>query len=284
MTTPALRAQPPADGPAIIYGTAWKGEATADCTRRALARGFRAIDTAGQPKHYNEAGVGEGLAAAMAELELTRDEVFIQTKYTPPLGQGRELPYDPKAAPADQVEQSLARSLANLGTDWLDSYLLHAPDGRWGMADVDWARWRALEAAHDDGRVRRIGISNAAPVHLRELFEQAQVRPVAVQNRCFARSGWDRDMRVLCAEQGVAYQGFSLLTANRDVLDQSTVRHIAGTHAVTPAQIVFAFARGIGMVALTGTSTDTHMDQDLAAVNLALETDELAAIEAVIAR
>ena len=128
------------------------------------------------------------------------------------------------------------------------------------------------------------GASNAAPVHLRELFEQAQVRPVAVQNRCFARSGWDRDMRVLCAEQGVAYQGLSLLTANRDVRDQSTVRHIAGTHAVTPAQIVFALARGIGMVALTGTSTDTHMGQDLAAVHLALDADELAAIEAVIAR
>ncbi len=274
-----INTTPPPDWPRIFYGTAWKGETTAELTRQALGCGFRAIDTAGQPKHYHEPGVGEGIAAAIDALGIERRHLFIQTKYTPPLGQGRELPYDPKAAPAEQVEQSLERSLANLGTDWLDSYLLHAPEGRWGMAEVDWARWRALEAAYHDGRVQRIGISNAAPVHLRELTEQAQVPPMAVQNRCFARSGWDRDVRALCAENGIAYQGFSLLTANRQVLEHPSVSELARAHRITAAQVVFAFARGVGMVPLTGTTSHQHMAEDLAALDLALDDDALAAVE-----
>ncbi|MES1945346.1 aldo/keto reductase [Salinisphaera sp. PC39] len=271
----------PADWPEIVYGTAWKGERTAELVRLALACGYRAVDTAGQPKHYYEPGVGAGIASAFDELKLQRDDLFLQTKFSPVMAQGCEIPYDTGAPSAEQVEQSLDQSLTNLGTEYLDSYLLHAPQGARGLADADWAIWEALEAAYERGQVRRIGISNAAVPHLEELLTHARIPPVAVQNRCFARDGWNRDVRALCAEHGIAYQGFSLLTANPGVAEDATVQKLANQLEATPAQIVFAFARAVGMVPLTGTTSEQHMADDLAACELSLDADAVAAVERV---
>lgn len=269
----------PSDWPSILYGTAWKGERTAELVRLALGCGYRAVDTAGQPKHYYEPGVGAGIASALEELALQRDDLFLQTKFSPVMAQGQEIPYDTGASPAEQVEQSLANSLANLGTDYLDSYVLHAPQGGRGLADVDWAIWEALEAAYDRGQVRRIGISNAGVPHLEDLVTHARIPPATVQNRCFARDGWNRNVRALCAEHGIAYQGFSLLTANPGVAEHPTTRELAEQLDATPAQIVFAFARAVGMVPLTGTTSERHMTDDLAACGLALEPDAVASLE-----
>jgi len=257
--------------PAIIYGTAWKGAATAPLVRQALEAGYRALDTANQPRHYHEAGVGEALARALPDLGLARAELFLQTKFTPPAGHGEQIPYDPAAAPEDQVAESLRGSLSHLGTDYLDSYLLHAPQDPRGLTDTDWRIWAAMETAQQAGTVRRIGVSNAGAAHLRELLANATVAPAAVQNRCFARSGWDREVRMLCRERGICYQGFSLLTANPQVLEDSRVHAAAEGHTATPAQIVFAFARAIGMVPLTGTTDAGHMAEDLAALDITLE-------------
>lgn len=275
----AVAQHPPAGWPAILYGTAWKGTATAELTRRAIGCGYRGVDTAGQPVHYDEAAVGVGVANARADLALEREALFLQSKFTPLPGQGRDVPYDHRAPPSAQLEQSLARSLENLGTDYLDSYLLHAPRGGRGLADADWAVWHALEAAYGRGQVQRIGISNAGVAHLEELLAHAGVAPMAVQNRCFARDGWDRDVRELCARHGIAYQGFSLLTANTGVLRGASVRDVAARVDATPAQVVFAFARAVGMIPLTGTTSEQHMADDLAALELALDDDTVAALE-----
>lgn len=114
--------------------------------------------------------VGAGLARARDELGIGRDALFVQSKFTPLPGQGRDVRHDRRAAPSEQVEQSLARSLSNLGTDSLDSYLLHAPQGWRGLTDADWAVWEPLVAAYRHGRARRIGISNAELPHLEELL------------------------------------------------------------------------------------------------------------------
>src|SRR6202030_4523572 len=111
--------------PGFLYGTAWKEERTASLTELALRMGFRAIDTANQRRHYFEEGVGQGLAAAYSEGLLTRAELFLQTKFTYQRGQDHRLPYDPEASLTVQVAQSMASSLEHLGTDSVDSYLLH---------------------------------------------------------------------------------------------------------------------------------------------------------------
>src|ERR1700678_1727579 len=106
--------------PRFLYGTAWKEDQTARLTRLALQCGFRGIDTANQRKHYHEAGVGWAIAAAIAGGQLTRDDLFLQTKFTFRRGQDHRLPYDAQAPIAAQVEQSCANSLEHLGGDAID--------------------------------------------------------------------------------------------------------------------------------------------------------------------
>src|SRR6266480_116525 len=97
--------------PDFLYGTAWKEDLTSALTELALRAGFRGIDTANQRRHYFEAGVGQGLAAAYRAGVITRVHVFLQTKFTYQHGQDHRLPYDPTASLSAQVAQSLASSL-----------------------------------------------------------------------------------------------------------------------------------------------------------------------------
>jgi diketogulonate reductase-like aldo/keto reductase len=248
--------------PEFMYGTAWKEDATARCVADAIAAGFRAIDTANQRKHYCEAEVGVGLARAYAT-GVTREQLFLQTKFTYRRGQDHRLPYDPSADVATQVQQSFASSLEHLGVDRLDSYVLHGPASDHQLGEIDKAVWRTMEQLQRAGKIGLLGISNVALVHLRELVAHAEVAPAFVQNRCYARLGWDREIRSFCAAHGIVYQGFSLLTANRDVLEQREFAAICKRAGRTPAQVVFRFAQQVGMLPLTGTTDPAHMREDL---------------------
>jgi diketogulonate reductase-like aldo/keto reductase len=265
--------------PRFLYGTAWKENDTERLTSLAIAQGFRGIDTANQRRHYYEEGVGRAIATAIDRGILRRDDLFLQTKFTFRGGQDHRLPYDPNAPVSAQVEQSLASSLAHLGTDVIDSYVLHGPTRRDGLADADWEAWRAMEAIHASGRARLLGVSNVSLGQLRLLREGAKVHPRFVQNRCYAELGWDRAIREFCAANDIVYQGFSLLTANRAVLTHPELARIAQRRGVTPAQVVFRFALDIGMMPLTGTTSVDHMRADLAVFDFRLEPAELARIE-----
>jgi diketogulonate reductase-like aldo/keto reductase len=264
--------------PGWLYGTAWKEDATESLAFGALGAGFRGLDTANQRKHYHEAGVGRAIARAQGA-GLRRDELFVQTKFTHLDGQDHRLPYDAAAPIADQVAQSFTSSLAHLGVAHIDSLILHGPSQRDGLAPADREAWRAMEAIAEAGRAGLIGISNVTGKQLRELVELARIPPVFVQNRCYADRGWDRAIRAQCADAGIIYQGFSLLTANRDVVAGRTVRAIATRYGKTPAQVVFRFARQVGMLPLTGTSSPQHMREDLAIDDFDLSGDEIAAID-----
>jgi len=261
--------------PSIMYGTAWKEERTAQLTGLALAAGFRAVDTANQRKHYFEAAVG----AAVDASGLGRADLFLQTKFTYADGQDHRLPFDRVADVATQVRQSFESSLQHLGVDYIDSYLLHGPSLSRGWSAQDRQAWHAMEALHGEKRVRLIGVSNVSLEQLATLCDEATVAPAFVQNRCYARTGWDRDVRAFCRQQGIVYQGFSLLTANRRELSGPTVTAIAKRLAATVPQVVFRFAIAIGMLPLTGTSDRTHMQHDLACLAIDLDPDDLAAIE-----
>ncbi|MBY0515254.1 MAG: aldo/keto reductase [Gemmataceae bacterium] len=267
--------------PPFLYGTAWKEDATERLTLLALRQGFRGIDTANQRKHYHEAGVGRGIAAAVADGVATRDELFLQTKFTFRGGQDDRLPYDPAAPIAAQVGQSFASSLGHLGTDVIDSYVLHGPTVRDGLGRADWEAWRAMEELHRGGRARLLGVSNVSLGQLRRLCDGARVPPRFVQNRCYAARGWDRDIRAFCAANGIAYQGFSLLTANRQVLAHPALLRAATRLGVTPAQVVFRFALDVGMLPLTGTTDAAHMRADLDVLRVQLEPAEVEEIERV---
>jgi diketogulonate reductase-like aldo/keto reductase len=260
----------------LIYGTAWKKADTARLVTQAIELGFRAIDTACQPKHYNEPGVGEGIAAALGT-GLARADLYVQTKFTPLSSQDpQDLPYDPDASLTEQVAQSFKASLRNLQTDYLDALILHSP-----LADEaeTLQAWRAMEALVDSGAVKRLGISNCSDLApFKSLNQAARIKPTVLQNRFHAKTGFDRALRAFCREQGIAYQSFWTLTANPQLLGHTTLVALAGLYRRTPEQVLFRYLTQNGVSPLTGTSSAQHMQEDLAIFDFTLGRSELETI------
>ena len=267
--------------PRFLYGTAWKEDQTQRLAEIAMQHGFRGIDTANQRRHYHEAAVGQAISATIANGLVVRDDLFVQTKFTFRRGQDHRLPYDAEAPIRVQVEQSFASSLKHLDAERVDSYLLHGPTNSVGLTRDDWAAWRAMEAIHNSGGASIIGVSNFSLQQLRLLCQEARVPPRFVQNRCYAVHGWDRQVRKFCAAHEIVYQGFSLLTANRNAMESSELARVAERHDRTIPQIVFRFALDVGMIALTGTSDVDHMQADLNVFDFGLKPAEVALIESL---
>ena len=266
--------------PSFMYGTAWKKEATTQLVQLAVGAGFTAIDTANQLIHYQEALVGEALLT-LAQQGVTRDRLFLQTKFTPTNGQDHRTPYDASANLTTQVSQSFDSSLIHLRTDYLDSYVLHGPYQRQGLGASDWEVWGAIEELYRSGKTKMIGISNVTAEQLTQLCARAVVKPMMVQNRCYAALGWDKDVREICRVHGIIYQGFSLLTANQGIFAEPAIRAIAQRLGAGLAQVVFRFAMQVGMLSLTGTTNPQHMKEDLQAEQFTLTAEDMQVIEAI---
>jgi diketogulonate reductase-like aldo/keto reductase len=266
--------------PSFMYGTAWKKDATTQLVQLAVAAGFTAIDTANQLIHYQEALVGEALLA-LARQGVTRDQLFLQTKFTPTNGQDHRTPYDASANLTTQVIQSFDSSLAHLHTDYLDSYVLHGPYQRRGLGDADQEVWAAIEGLYRSGKTKMVGISNVTAEQLTQLCAQAVVKPMMVQNRCYAALGWDEEVREICRAHNIIYQGFSLLTANQGIFAEPAIRAIAQRLGTGLAQVIFRFAMQVGMLPLTGTTNPQHMKEDLQAEQLALTAEDMQVIKTI---
>lgn len=266
--------------PQIIYGTAWKKERTAALVELALRVGFRGLDTACQPKHYDEAGVGAGIAAAAAS-GVARADLYVQTKFTPLGGQDPErVPYDPRAPLHEQVRQSFDTSLQNLRTTYLDCLVLHSPLGELKQT---LAAWRAMEEIASRGAVHRLGISNCYSLaYLKDLHRAADVAPAVVQNRFYPDTAYDREIRAFCVDSGIVYQSFWTLTANPHLLKSEPVRALADKHGRTAVQVLLRYLTQEHVVPLTGTTSEEHMREDLAIFELELTADERAAITALL--
>ncbi len=266
--------------PWIIYGTAWKKDSTAALVEQAISLGFRGIDTACQPKHYNEAGVGEGVAACQ-EFGIDRSELYLQSKFTPLTGQDpAQVPYDAKASLSEQVAQSFQTSLKNLQTTYLDCLLLHSP-----LANQPHTMevWRAMEQIFDNGGAKQLGISNCYdPQQLELLYRNANVKPAVIQNRFYAETKYDRTIRDFCQQQRIIYQSFWTLTANPKVLAHATLQTLAAKYQRSTAQLFFRYLNQINIIPLTGTTSETHMREDLAIFDFELTTDECDAIKTLL--
>jgi diketogulonate reductase-like aldo/keto reductase len=265
--------------PQIIYGTAWKKADTERLVRTAIRQGFRGIDTACQPKHYDEAGVGAGVAACLSD-KLTRADLYLQTKFTSLSGQDpMRIPYDPQAPLREQVAQSFAASLRNLQTNYLDCLVLHSPLATTTQTlDV----WRAMEALAAGGGVRHLGISNCYDLdELSALYDSARIKPSVVQNRFYADTRYDREIRAFCRSRRITYQSFWTLTANPHLLAHATISDLASKYGRTPAQILFRHLTQIDVVPLTGTRSEQHMREDLAIFEFELTDLERQALDAM---
>ncbi len=265
--------------PGILYGTAWKKADTGRLVRLAIETGFRGVDTACQPKHYDEAGVGAGIAACL-RAELRRSDLYLQTKFTPVSGQDpASIPYDSQASLGEQVAQSCAASLRNLQTDYLDCLVVHSPlPSLKETLEV----WQAIEAIIDTGKIRQAGISNCYALStLEHLHRNARWKPAVVQNRFYARTGYDREVRAFCRDHNIIYQSFWTLTANPVPLAHPTITALASSYRRTPAQVLFRYLSQLGVVPLTGTRSKVHMCEALSIFDFELSAAERDAVGAI---
>lgn len=264
--------------PRLIYGTAWKKERTEDLVRRAVAAGFKGIDTAGQPKHYFEPGVGAALKTLFSS-GLAREAVFIQTK----VNRNYAAELNPDANISTCVEFAIAKSLSNLGIEYVDSLVLHSP---YRKHEETMEAWRAMEKAVQKGLVRQLGISNVRSLQeLQRVHSEASIKPVVVQQRFYAETNFEHDMRLWCTQNGVHFQSFWTLTANskqgrsgRDAVVSPIMRQLADKYNVTPQVLFFRYVMALGVVPLTGTCNDDHMKQALEARSVPLEGDDTSRI------
>ena len=259
--------------PKIIYGTAWKREQTAALVVKAVKHGFRGIDTACQPRHYFEPGVGQ----ALKELEtfgIFRNQLFLQTKYTPISGQDpNTIPYNPNAPLREQVMESFAVSKKNLATNFIDSLILHSP---LDTHDKTMEVWRAMEEIVNHAGAKQLGISNCYDLlRMQQLYKDAEIKPAVLQNRFYKETNFDKNLRKWCAENKIVYQSFWTLTANPALLQNPIVNDIASSHHKTPAQVLFRYLTQTGVAPLTGTTSDTHMAEDLAIFSFELSATDV---------
>ncbi|KAJ7346959.1 NADP-dependent oxidoreductase domain-containing protein [Mycena albidolilacea] len=253
----------------IIYGTAWKEHRTAVLVEAAVLKGFRAIDTACQPKHYREDLVGAALLTLQTKHGIKREDLFLQTKYTPIGGHttSKPLPYDPATSITTQIQASFAKSLSNLHTTYLDSYILHSP---LSTLEDTLEAWEALGALQDAGQVKKIGVSNTYDLGV--LRALSAVRPVqVVQNRWHEGNRWDKGICAYCRHHGIEYQSFWTLSGSPSLLATPELVEIAKASSCTPAQALFKFAMMGGVTPLCGTTNDDHMEEGVAVPALELK-------------
>ncbi|MEE8058677.1 MAG: aldo/keto reductase [Pseudomonadales bacterium] len=268
--------------PALLYGTAWKKERTEALVIKAIETGFQGIDTACQPKHYHESGVGVALQR-LQDQNTIREKLFIQTKFTPLAGQDpKRIPYDPDASVEDQVKQSFETSIHNLQTDYVNAFILHSPIQPHSKL---MAAWHAMEAIYQQGGTHQLGISNCYELAtLKQLYTNATVKPSIVQNRFYQQTQYDSVLRQWCLDQGVVYQSFGTLTANPHLLASSVVKQLAQHYQRTSAQILFRYLNQRTVMPLTGTCSELHMREDLDILTFKLLGNELQCIDAELAQ
>lgn len=264
--------------PAFTYGTAWKKDETKRMVKEALQQGFRRIDTAAQPKHYQEHLVGEALREAYAEGTVKRNEVHVQTKYTTPAGQDlSNMPYDPKASLEEQVRTSVASSLKNLRStqdnetdSYIDCLLLHSP---LPTIEQTLQAWNLLET-YVPHQIKALGISNVDLHVLREIYNVSTIKPSVVQNRFYPATRFDDPLRAFCRDNGIVYQSFWTLTGNPKLARSEVVADLAVAVGVSTSVALYALVMDQGIEVLNGTTSPRHMQEDFEGVGQVLDWAE----------
>ena len=219
----------------------------------ALAAGYRAVDTAAA--YRNEAGVGEGLKAS----GLGRDAVFVTTK----------LWNDDQGF--DSALQAFDRSLARLGLETLDLYLIHWPSPHRGRY-VD--SWKALVRLQSEGRVGAIGVSNFAPEHLERIIAETGVTPVVNQVELHPRFQ-QRALRAVHDRLGIATQSWSPL-GQGTLLEDPTIAAVAAKHGKTPAQTIIRWHLDSGLIVIPKSVTPSRIWDNIDVFDFQLDAEDLA--------
>ena len=228
-------------------------EQASDAVYTAISYGYRHIDTA--QLYFNETEVGQGIGKAIADGLVSREQLYVTTKLN-----------NNNHAPAD-VERSFDESLAKLGSDYVDLFLVHWPMPN--RADLDMvATWKAMTKLLEDGRLRSIGVSNFLPEHIERISQATGVMPVNNQIELHPQF-MNRPSADYCRQHGIAVTAWSPLARGR-VFDTPQVTTVAQQLGVTPAQAVLRWHIQLGNVVIPKSVTPARV-----AANLDIDSFEL---------
>jgi 2,5-diketo-D-gluconate reductase A len=225
----------------------------------ALQEGYRLIDTA--QGYQNEEGVGAALAAS----DVPREDVFLTTKLT-----NSQQGYDKTMAAFDA-------SMAKLGVDVLDLFLIHWPQP---MFDQYVDTWRAFEKLQADGRIRSIGVSNFEIEHFERLFAETDVVPAVNQIELHPQFP-QAELRAFHAEHGILTESWGPIGQGKGLLEDERIQEVARRRGRTPAQVVLRWHLQLGLVVIPKSVTPSRIAENIALFDFELDDEDMAGIAQV---
>ena len=271
VSIPSVQLNTGAEMPRLGYGTYLaNGDSLQQALLVAIRSGYRLIDTASG--YMNERVV----AAAMADSGLRRDEFFVTTKlWCDSHGTAR-------------TQRAIANSLRRLETEYIDLYLIHAPDNQGESAEeiqrLRRESWLAMEEAYRAGKLRAIGVSNFEPRHIEALLTEADGRPrkgaiVPAVNQIELHPFFDqRETRQYCAQRGIVVESYGAINAD-GLLEDPTLTRISRSYGRTPAQVSLRHTLQRGAVVLAKSLTPRRIEENAAVFRFSLDPEDVAALD-----
>lgn len=235
-----------------------EGPELVNAVKVAIKHGYRSIDTAAI--YGNEEGVGQGIREGLKEAGISREDLFVTSKVW-----NADLGYESTIA-------AYENSLNKLGLEYLDLYLIHWPvEGKYKDA------WRALETLYKEGKVKAIGVSNFQIHHLKDVMEDAKVKPMVNQVEYHPRLT-QKELQAFCKEQGIQLEAWSPLMQGQ-LLDNETLQAIAANHGKSVAQIILRWDLQNGTVTIPKSTKEHRIAENSSVFDFELTKEEMNQID-----
>ena len=252
--------------PYIGYGT-WRlsNEEAEHATCEALKAGYRLVDTASF--YENEKGVGK----AVHKSSISRKEIFVTSKVW-----NTERGYK-------KTKDAFARTMQNLGLEYLDLYLILWPANYKQFGDqakaINASTWYALEELYSEGRIKSIGLSNFLTHHIDDLMETAKIKPMV--NQIEFHPGWNqRDTVEYCQKNGILVQGWKTLGRN-GVLRNEVLMQIAQKYNKSTAQLCIRWAIQHGVVPLVKSAYSERIYENMKVFDFVIDAKDMETIDSL---
>ncbi|KTD84046.1 aldo/keto reductase [Paenibacillus etheri] len=237
-----------------------EGSELIQAVKSAIAHGYRSIDTAAI--YQNETGVGQAIKEALQDNNLSREELFVTSKvWTADMGY-------------EETIAAYETSLAKLGLEYLDLYLIH-----WPVKGKYKETWRALEALYKEGRVKAIGVSNFQIHHLEDVMKDAEIKPMVNQVELHPYLS-QQELLSFCKEQGIQLEAWSPLMQGQ-LLDQPVLKQIAAKHGKSVAQVIIRWDLQRGIITIPKSTKEHRIIENVDVFDFQLTEEDMNLINAL---